>query len=139
MRNQTPGTANQLDLFVPFVVTEKKYYVIVAGGRDFDDWELLEYTLDRRLAGTKNLVIVSGCARGADKLGEKWAIKNGIEIKRFPADWFGEGDSAGHLRNVEMARVSDALIAFWNKRSTGTKDMIQLADDYKLHLHVVNY
>jgi len=139
MRNQTPGTANQLDLFVPFVVTEKKYYVIVAGGRDFDDWELLEYTLDRRLAGIKNMVIVSGCARGADKLGEKWAIKNGIEIKRFPADWFGEGDSAGHLRNVEMARVSDALIAFWNKRSTGTKDMIQLADDYKLHLHVVNY
>lgn len=139
MRNQTPGAANQLDLFAPFVVTENKYHVIVAGGREFNDWELLEYTLDHRLAGIKNLVIVSGCARGADKLGEKWALKNAIEIRRFPAHWTELGDSAGHIRNEEMARVSDALIAFWNKRSTGTKDMIKLADIYKLHLHVVNY
>lgn len=140
MKNQTKGAANQLDLFAPLVVQEKKCYVIVAGGRDFDDWERLEYVLNRTLVGIKNLVIVSGCARGADKLGEKWALKNAIEIKRFPADWFGEGDSAGHLRNVEMARVSDALVTFWDGRSTGTKDMINVAKDYKLqHLHDIRY
>lgn len=139
MRNQTPGAANQLDLFAPFVVTDKKYHIIVAGGREFNDWELLEYTLDHRLAGIKNLVIVSGCARGADKLGEKWAIKNAIEIRRFPALWTELGDSAGSIRNEEMAGVSDGLIAFWDGRSTGTKDMIKRAKAHKLHLHEVRY
>lgn len=139
MRNQTKGTASQIDLFVPSAIKDLNYYVIVAGGRDFNDWELLEATLDERLTGIMNLVIVSGCARGADKMGEKWAEKNGVKIRRFPAQWTELGDSAGHIRNEEMARVSCSLIAFWDGRSKGTKDMMDLAVDYKLHLHEVRY
>lgn len=103
--------------------------VIVAGGRDFDDYELVKMILDSRKE--KITEVVSGCAPGADTLGEKWAEDNGIPVKRFPATWQparlkGKTDySAGKKRNEEMAVYADALVAFPGGR--GTKDMITRA------------
>ncbi len=66
-------------------------------------------------------------ARGADRLGERYAKERGYPVRLFPADWEKFGKSAGYRRNAEMAKYADGLIAFWDGRSAGTGHMIYLA------------
>ena len=111
--------------------------VIIAGGRDFDDYNLLHQTCEKMLVRQTDVEIVSGTARGADTLGEKYANEKGYPIKRFPANWNEYGKSAGYKRNSEMAEYADALIAFWDGKSKGTKHMIDLAKSNGLRVKVV--
>ena len=110
---------------------------IIAGGRNFNDYKLLVRECRKRLFEISE--IVSGCANGADKLGEKFANDYDVPIKKFPADWNKFGKSAGYIRNEEMAKYADALIAFWDGQSKGTKHMIDLAHKHKLNVTVINY
>ena len=82
---------------------------------------------------------VSGEARGADSLGKRLAYENEWEVLSFPADWDKYGKTAGYKRNDEMARNADALIAFWDGKSRGTKHMIDLAKKYDLQARIVMY
>lgn len=107
---------------------------IIAGSRDFNDYELVEKTLLKYSDITE---IVSGCARGADSLGERFALEHSIPIKKFPADWNAYGKLAGYLRNEQMAYYGDRLIAFWDGQSKGTKHMIDLARKVGLEVEVV--
>lgn len=101
--------------------------VIIAGSRDFNNYELLKKECDTYLSTYKNVVIISGGARGADSLGERYAKERGYEIDRYPANWDEFGKSAGYIRNTEMADNADILIAFWDYKSKGTKHMIDIA------------
>ena len=101
--------------------------LIIAGGRDFDDFEYLCETLNLWKSFNDVSHVVCGMAKGADLLGHTWAMANGIEIIEMPAQWRINGmfdRSAGYRRNVEMANVADSLIAFWDGKSRGTKHMI---------------
>jgi hypothetical protein len=110
---------------------------IVAGGRDFADYTYLSKNcLDIIDEGDE---IVSGGARGADLLGERFAKENGISIKRFPANWNLHGKSAGPIRNKQMAQYADGLICFWDGESRGTKNMIDEATSRGLEIHIFNY
>jgi hypothetical protein len=113
--------------------------VIIAGSRDFDDYELLKEKCDAILKNQKDVEIVSGGARGADRLGERYAEDMGFPIKRFPADWDTHGRAAGMIRNADMATYGDALIAFWDGRSTGTSGMISLARKKELKYRIIRY
>ncbi len=116
------------------------FRVIIAGGRDFSDYNLLKETMDYLLSNIKdNIVVVCGMANGADKLGERYARERGYEVMYFPADWKKYGKSAGVIRNEEMAQNADALVAFWDGKSRGTKNMIGLAKKYKLKVRVKMY
>lgn len=118
------------------------YRVIVAGSRDFDDYSLMCECCDRFLSQKKNthsIVIVSGAARGADSLGERYAHERGYAVERHPADWQREGKAAGPIRNAQMAKVADALIAFWDGNSRGTQNMIELARQKPLPYRVVRF
>jgi len=110
--------------------------VIIAGGRDFNDYNKLFQFCDKILSKQREIEIVSGTANGADKLGEKYANDNGFSIKQFPADWKKFGKSAGYKRNAEMAEYGDALIAFWDGKSRGTKHMIDLAKRAELKVRI---
>jgi len=121
---------------------KEDYLVIIAGSRDFTDYEFLKEKAMKLLAnkiGVYNVKIVSGAARGADKMGEQFADEYGLEKVLCPADWDGLGKKAGYIRNEEMAKIADALIAFWDSKSKGTKHMIDLATKYKLSIRIVNY
>jgi hypothetical protein len=83
--------------------------------------------------------IISGTAKGADKLGERWAHSKGISIKRFPADWDKFGKSAGYKRNAEMAKYGDSLVIFWDGVSRGTKHMKELATKYGLKVKIIYF
>lgn len=113
--------------------------VIIAGGRDFNGYELLKKYVDYYLSSQIEIEIVSGTANGADKLGEYYANENKYLLTQFPADWNKNGKSAGYIRNSEMAKYSDALIAFWNGNSKGTKHMIDIANNLNLKVKVVRY
>lgn len=114
--------------------------VIIAGGRKFNDYDLLYKNCDKVLRIKKNEIeIVSGTANGADKLGERYAKEKGYPIKQFPANWDKYGKSAGYKRNEEMAKYADGLIAFWDGKSKGTKHMIDLAKQYELKVKVFIY
>ena len=113
--------------------------VIIAGGRNFCDYKKLCQVCNKALSKQKQIEIVSGTAKGADKLGEQYAINNGYEIKQFPADWDKYGKSAGYKRNEQMAKYADALIAFWDGKSKGTRHMIDLAKRYELKVKIIYF
>lgn len=113
--------------------------VIIAGGRDFVDYDKLCRACDYYLQNQKEIEIVSGVAKGADQLGEKYAKERGYPLKQFPAYWNKYEKRAGYIRNSKMAEYADALIAFWNGESRGTKDMIRQAKENKLKIRILNY
>jgi hypothetical protein len=105
--------------------------LIIAGSRDLAvSTDMIHDEVDRMLA-EHNVIpceLVSGCARGPDRAGENWAGGLEMTITRFPitpSDWRSYGKSAGPMRNCEMAKYADALLAFWDGQSRGTADMIQ--------------
>jgi len=107
---------------------------IIAGGRDFDDVDLLYFSLLNLPWDISE--VVSGGARGADTLGEVWASSKDIHYNRFPANWDKYGKQAGFLRNVSMGEYADALVAFWDGKSKGTKHMIDEAVKRGLYIKV---
>ena len=117
--------------------------VIIAGTRDFNDYAFLKKNLDYFLQGinpnNEEIEIVSGNARGADKLGERYAKEHNLPVKLFPANWDKYGKRACYLRNQEMANYADVLIAFWDEKSKGTKHMIDIAKKQDLTVIVVGY
>jgi len=68
--------------------------------------------------------VISGCARGADTLGESWASANGIPVEKYPALWDVHGRGAGPIRNQLMLDDGkpDGVVAF--PGGSGTADMV---------------
>ena len=112
--------------------------LIVAGSRDFNNYDLLKKSIQENFQRWEVEEIVSGTARGADTLGEQFAKEYDIPVKQFPANWDLYGKSAGYRRNAEMANYADALIAFWNGESKGTIHMINLAKEKNLKVVIIS-
>lgn len=126
--------------------------VIIAGSRDFKDYELLTKYCDIMLKQYSDITIVCGMAKGADMLGYNYAKERGFSIDEYPANWddltakpcvikhtkYGKPYNvlAGHNRNEEMAKNADILIAFWDEKSSGTANMISLVEKYKLIINI---
>lgn len=110
--------------------------VLVCGSRHFQDYPLLIKTLSKYPID----VLISGGARGADFLGERYAGDNGIPVEVYPADWEKHGKAAGPIRNLQMLKEGkpDLVIAFLAKDSRGTKNMVEIAQKAGITTHVVN-
>jgi len=111
--------------------------LIIAGSRNFTNYKKLAQECDQFLNGQTNIEIVSGTCKGADQLGEKYAKEREYKLTKFPADWNKYGKSAGPKRNQQMANYTDALIAFWDGKSKGTKHMIEMAKQSKLRMIIL--
>ena len=114
--------------------------VIVAGGREFNDYELLYLTV-KKITGSFNqgFTIISGHAKGADHLGEVWAKTNNIPFKMAPADWDNHKKIAGPIRNEFMGWYSTHLVTFWDGKSSGTKNMISIAKRENMPQRTIQY
>lgn len=110
--------------------------LIIAGSRGFTSYETLRTKLNQLGLEDKQLTVISGCAKGADQLGEQWAHEFGKQLIKMPADWDQFGKSAGYKRNEEMAKIATHLVAFWDGKSPGTKHMIDLAEKYDLLINI---
>ena len=123
---------------------EPKYPIrlIIAGGRDFDNFEMLkremfEFLTENNLISFDQIEIVSGCAFGADRLGEDFADTYGMPVAKFPARWNYFGAQAGPIRNGHMAQYATHCICFWDGQSKGTANMIKQAKENGLALKVL--
>ena len=116
------------------------FRVIIAGSRKFSDYDLLERTMDKALSTVQDdITVVCGKAKGSETLGEQYAKEHGYEVQYFPADWNRYGKVAGYIRNTTMAKNADALVAFWDGESPGTKHMIETAQSLGLRVRVKTY
>ena len=118
--------------------------LIIAGSRDFNDYELLEKEVDSFILKIQEKLdygipveIVLGGARGADRLGERYARDRGLPVKIFLANW-DLGRGAGYIRNEEMAKYSSDCVVFILDSSKGSTHMANLAKKYNLGLKVIN-
>jgi hypothetical protein len=119
---------------------------IIAGSRKVFDWDLVFSIIDQCPFRSEIEEVVSGTQKsynpetcqygGVDWIGEMWADKNGRRVRRFGADWKNKGRRAGPLRNEEMAKYADALIALPMGESRGTRDMIRRAKAHGLRVWV---
>jgi len=130
-----------------------EFIVIIAGGRDFSDYLKLKESCDKALLNkrtTHDIVVRSGGAKGADLLGERYAKENGFTVQQFIPEWKNADGTpnraAGHIRNREMADgnseftdKADALIAFWDGKSRGTKGMIDYAKKKGAIVRAITY
>jgi hypothetical protein len=100
---------------------------IVCGGRDYADADMAEYLL----TWLAPAAIAHGDARGADRLAHDWAIRHGVVVTRYPADW-SLGRKAGPLRNQHMLEdfKPDFVVAFPGGR--GTADMVKRAKEARI-------
>ena len=108
--------------------------LIIAGSRVITDYEILRQAVVSSGLWEeykRTIEIVSGGAKGVDRLGEEFAWKNDLRIRRFLPDWDANGKSAGHIRNREMGDFAKAnggcLLALWDGVSVGTRGMIEYA------------
>ena len=110
--------------------------VLVCGGRDFEDQELLNRTLDRINEESPISTIIHGLARGADRMGGEYATVHGIPVCEFPADWGTHGRKAGYIRNARMLAEGqpDVVVAFPGGK--GTADMIRQAREAGIEVKV---
>lgn len=115
--------------------------IIIAGSREYNNYEEAVKLIDKFIkdVNSSNVVIVSGGAKGADKIGEEYAARNDLDCVVYKANWGKYGKQAGIIRNGEMAKNADCLLAFWDGESRGTYNMVNTAKKRKLKVRVFNY
>lgn len=116
-----------------------KYFVCVAGCRNFNQYQVVADYLDYVLQNLKNqgeIVIIHGGCRGVDLLADRYAREHKYKCLVFNADWNTYGNYAGPKRNAEMIEKSSHVVAFWDGYSKGTYNLIQNAKKAKKPLKI---
>lgn len=117
------------------------YKIVIGGCRYYNNYTAFTKVLDICLSKIKNkneIVILSGHCSGVDKMAEYYAKENYYELEIHPAEWEKYGKSAGPKRNEIMVKKSNAVIAFWDYKSRGTKNLITLAKKYNKPIRVID-
>jgi hypothetical protein len=109
---------------------------IIAGSRTIQDYSICLRAVEA--SGFEITRILSGHAKGVDRMGESYAYFKKIPCDLYPANWAKYGRSAGVIRNKEMADTAEALIAIWDGESRGTLNMIEIAKKKGLKVFVYN-
>lgn len=107
--------------------------VIIAGSRSISSYDQVATAVQN--SGFEITEIVSGHARGPDRLGEWYGRQHNIPIRIFHPDW-SIGPAAGPIRNTQMGEYADAAIIVWDGRSTGTKHMLSVMKKLRKPFHV---
>lgn len=105
----------------------------IVGSRTFHDAELFQRVTAkvRERFPEINTIISGGCPTGADHMAAKYARDDPVLVlKEFKADWEKHGRSAGPIRNKLIAAECDAVLAFWDGRSPGTKNTLKISKKY---------
>jgi len=108
------------------------YRVLVYGGRDFTDEEVVYRALDKVHRARGVLCVITGMARGADSLAWEWAKANRIPTAEYPisrGDWQTYGKGAGPIRNQRMLDQGLPDVAIEFPGGSGTRDMRRRLDE----------
>ena len=113
--------------------------VAVVGSRNFNDRKRLNKVLNKIHKNENITVIVSGGAKGADILAEKWAVKNNIQTEIYLPDYEKYNRLAPLIRNTDIVNSCDMLLAFWDGESRGTKDSINKAEKFGREIRIESF
>lgn len=115
--------------------------VLVCGSRTWRDQRKIEARLRQLPRGS---IVIHGQARGADTIAGTIAEALGFDVRAFPAEWRPLGRDgpvdygAGKTRNLVMLDEQPELVlAFWDRRSTGTKHTIDAALERGIAVEVI--
>lgn len=111
----------------------------IIGSRDFNDYEQLSYFIRKNVKVDNITEIVSGGARGADALAEKFAMEYHIPTTIFKPNWQKFGRPAGMIRNKDIIEKSEVVFAFWDGISKGTANSLKLAEKAKKSIYIYQY
>ena len=116
--------------------------IVIAGSRGFEDYALLEQTLEHILdKQIEPVELVSGHAKGADLLAERFAKENDLPIHIIKPDWKTYGRAAGPIRNRQMLDYAmeelSLVVAFWDGKSKGTKNTINTAKSLGIPVEII--
>src|SRR5690348_4290827 len=137
----------------------KSYRMIVAGPRDFSDYEKVRNELDLILSSVppKDIEIVSGGCDdakkgahtftrkdgkkiyGVDGIGERYASENGYPVKTFDADWNTYGNSAGPIRNEAAAKYANHALVYWQYKTKGSMNIVKNVRKYISSATIIKY
>ena len=119
--------------------------LMVTGSRDWpqDQWPIIYNALSELRLRAENrgegFSVLHGGAKGADEIAADWADDQALDylVEEFPPDYEAHGKRAPHVRNDEMLRLADYVVAFWDGKSRGTKSVIRKAQklgiEYEVH------
>lgn len=129
--------------------------IAIVGGRDFNNYDLLKTEVSKLILDTSDVEIVSGGAKGADALAERFAKEFNYPIKIFKAEWdkidvgkvyikynkYGKPYNAlaGFIRNRKLVEYSDVVIAFWDFSSHGTMNTLEIVRELNKRVIIVKY
>jgi len=114
----------------------------VVGSRGFDNHNILYATIDQLREVYDIDTIVSGGAKGADRLAECYAKDYNLKMNIILPVWRVNGKidrGAGYKRNFEIWDNSDLGVAFWDGKSKGTAHSFKISEKQKKLLYVFNY
>ena len=121
----------------------KKTYIAVIGGRDVDDYNFLceKFLTFLEITGidTKNIIFVSGGARGVDRMARRLAEELGKGIIEIIPDWERLKKRAGIERNKVIVDLADYIIAIPSENSKGTIQAISYAREKRRKVFVFKY
>lgn len=124
------------------------FYLLIAGSREYNDYQELskicDFLLAHQIRAGRRIVVVSGGARGADALAERYAVERRFDRQIFHADWKKYGKSAGFRRNEQMHNFitqfdNRACVCFWDGKSKGTQHNFSLCEKKNTPLRIWNY
>jgi hypothetical protein len=107
--------------------------IAVIGSRAFTKYDLLKKVLDTY----PKFILISGSAKGADRLSEQYADEKGYQKIIIKPDWRKHKKGAGLRRNAEIVKIADELIAFKVGNSRGTCHSIELAKKKGIPVRVI--
>lgn len=119
----------------------KEISLAIVGSRHFSDKVLFEKSILELIVNQNINIkkIISGGAKGADSLAEKYASENRISMHIFFPDWDTYGKAAGRIRNRKIVESCDYLLAFWDGQSSGTKSSIDIAKELGKSVSIINF
>lgn len=113
--------------------------LLISGYRYFNDINIVESNIMGAIGDEKDVTIIHGGCNGVDQLADVIADKHNFKKEVYYADW-SLGKRAGPIRNKKMIIDGKPTFAvlFLSKFSSGTKNMLNLINKYKIPHLVIN-
>ncbi len=101
------------------------YYMKIAitGSRTWTNAQKIDDELEK-LEITE---LLHGGAEGADQMAAAWATLKGVKVTEIKPNYTKNGPAAPHIRNADLVKLADQVLAFWDGKSKGTGSTIAKA------------
>ena len=135
------------DIPQKYKLLKQNYYLAIVGSRSIDDkfnvfdiiHKYVNYLVYKKNVHHDKIVIITGGAKGVDSIAEEYANRNGLDCLVIKPDWYKYKKRAGMLRNYNIVKYANSVLAIISNKSKGTLNSINIAKKKNIPCTVVNY